>query len=60
MSEHMEMTIDVEYLIDIDENGEEEASRKLDNVFYLFKHDVALSKLDYTFGEQPRVIHFKL
>ncbi len=60
MSEHMEMTIDVEYLIDINENGEEEASKKLDNVFYLFKHDVALSKLDYTFGEQPRVIHFKL
>jgi hypothetical protein len=60
MSEHMEMTIDVEYLIDIDENGEEESSKKLDNVFYLFKHDVALSKLDYTFGEQPRVIHFKL
>jgi hypothetical protein len=60
MSEHMEMTIDVEYLIDINENGEEESSKKLDNVFYLFKHDVALSKLDYTFGEQPRVIHFKL
>uniref|UniRef100_A0A6C0KK73 Leucine-rich repeat domain-containing protein n=1 Tax=viral metagenome TaxID=1070528 RepID=A0A6C0KK73_9ZZZZ len=60
MSEHMEMTTDVEYSVDIDEYGEEKAGRKLDNVFYLFKHDVALSKLDYTFGEQPRVIHFKL
>lgn len=60
MSEHMEMTMDVEYFIDIEEYGVEEVGKKTGNVFYLFKHDVALSKLDYTFGEQPRVIHFKL
>jgi hypothetical protein len=27
--------------------------------FYLFKNDVALSKLEHTFGEQPRVIRFR-
>ena len=60
MSEHMEMTMDVEYLIDIDEYGVEEVGKKTGNVFYLFKHDVALSKLDYANSEEPRVIHFKL
>ena len=61
MSEHMEMITDEEF--NIDEDGETEEvgkKKKAGNVFYLFKHDVALSKLDYTFGEQPRVIHFKV
>ena len=50
MNEHMEMTEK--------RKTSGSFSKNIEIEYYLFKNEIALSKIDYVIGEPPRVIHF--